>query len=96
MKYLKTVGFLFLFNILAISVQAQVKQNSELKKSEKKSYESWNKQQCLNHIEAIDKKAEYIKSNPEEYKIAQEQGWFKQAEQTKKELKARIEEIENQ
>lgn len=96
MKYLKIIGLLMLFNVLTISLNAQVRQNTEMKKSEQKSYESWNKEQCLNHIKALDQKAEYIKSNPEEYKIAKEQGWFEQAEQTKKELRARIEEIENQ
>ena len=47
------------------------------------------------HLEALDTKEEWIRSNPEETKIANEQGWFVKAAQTRKELKAQIAEIEN-
>ncbi|UKN02504.1 hypothetical protein K6119_03085 [Paracrocinitomix mangrovi] len=48
---------------------------------------------CEQHLEALDQKEAAIKSNPEELKIAQENGWFENAEKTRKELKARIEEL---
>ena len=47
------------------------------------------------HLDALDTKEEWIRSNPEETKIANEQGWFVKAAQTRKELKAQIAEIEN-
>ena len=47
------------------------------------------------HLDALDKKEEWIRSNPAETKIANEQGWFINAAQTRKELKAQIAEIEN-
>lgn len=47
------------------------------------------------HLDALDTKEEWIRSNPEETKIANEQGWFVKAAQTRKELKAKIAEIEN-
>ena len=47
------------------------------------------------HLEALDTKEAWIRSNPEELKIAKEQGWFVNADKTRKELKAQIAEIEN-
>jgi uncharacterized membrane-anchored protein len=47
------------------------------------------------HLEALDTKEEWIRSNSEETKIANEQGWFINAAQTRKELKAKIAIIEN-
>lgn len=50
---------------------------------------------CKYQIASLDKKEEWIRSNPEEYKIALEQGWFENAAKTRKELKSQIAEIEN-
>lgn len=46
-------------------------------------------------LEAIDYKENWIRSNPEEVKIAQETNWFKNAEATRKEIRKRIKELEN-
>lgn len=50
-------------------------------------------EKCEQHLVALDKKEEVIRANPEELKIAQENGWFENADKTRKELKARIEEL---
>ena len=47
------------------------------------------------HIKALDEKEEWIRNNPEELKIAKEQGWFEFAAKTRKELRAQIAELEN-
>lgn len=47
------------------------------------------------HLKSLDQKEEWIRSNPEEYKIALEEGWFENAAKTRKELKVQIAEIEN-
>jgi len=47
------------------------------------------------HIKALNEKEEWIRNNPEELKIAQEQGWFEFAAKTRKELRAQIAELEN-
>lgn len=47
------------------------------------------------HLEALDTKEAWIRTNPEEVKIANEQGWFVNADKTRKELKAKIAIIEN-
>jgi hypothetical protein len=46
-------------------------------------------------LKALDKKEAWIKSNPEELKIAEENGWFTQAEKTRVEVRKRIKELEN-
>ncbi len=46
-------------------------------------------------LKALDTKEAWIRSNPEEVKIANEQGWFENAAKTRKDLKAKIAEIEN-
>lgn len=46
-------------------------------------------------LKALNTKEEWIRSKPEEVKIANEQGWFVKAAKTRKELKAKIAEIEN-
>lgn len=46
-------------------------------------------------LKALNTKEEWIRSKPEEVKIANEQGWFEKAAKTRKELKAKIAEIEN-
>lgn len=46
-------------------------------------------------LTSLDKKEQWIRSNPDELKIAQENGWFKKAEQTRAEVRKRIKELEN-
>jgi hypothetical protein len=41
-------------------------------------------------IKAIDQKEAWIKANPEELKLAQENGWFKEADATRAALKNKI------
>lgn len=48
---------------------------------------------CTNQINAIDTKESWIRQNPEELKIANENGWFAQADKNRAELKARIAEL---
>lgn len=50
-------------------------------------------QECEQHLEALDAKEAWIKENPEELKIANENGWFANADQTRVQLKARIKEL---
>jgi len=52
-------------------------------------------QNCKNHLEALDKKEAWIRSNPEELKLANENGWFDQAAATRATLLARIKELES-
>lgn len=49
---------------------------------------------CENQIAALDKKEEWIRNNPEETRIAEEEGWFTKAEATRAELRARIKELQ--
>lgn len=91
MRYLKISLLVTFFMMISQWGNAQLREGAP---KTTKSYQSWTKEQCENHIEALNKKAEYIKSNPQEYKIAKEQGWFEKAEKTKNELKVRIEELE--
>lgn len=48
---------------------------------------------CEQHLAALDAKEEWIRQNPEELKIATENGWFVKTEETRKELKARLIEL---
>lgn len=52
-------------------------------------------QACKDHLNALDIKEAYIRSNPEEMKIALETGWFEKAAETRAKLQARIKELEN-
>lgn len=45
-------------------------------------------------LDALDNKESLIRQNPEETKIATEQGWFEQAENTRAKIRARIKELE--
>lgn len=47
------------------------------------------------HLKALDTKEAWIRSNPEELKMANENGWFVNADKTRKELLAKIALIEN-
>jgi hypothetical protein len=46
------------------------------------------------HLRALDKKEEYLKSNPDELKIANEEGWFLKAAETRKDLLTKIAKLE--
>ncbi|MCB0478033.1 MAG: hypothetical protein KDC84_07715 [Crocinitomicaceae bacterium] len=46
-------------------------------------------------LKALDKKEAWIRSNPEELKLAEESGWFANAEKTRAEVRKRIKELEN-
>jgi hypothetical protein len=48
---------------------------------------------CENQLEALNKKEAYLRSNPAEMKVAEENGWFKDADQTRATLEARIKEL---
>jgi hypothetical protein len=50
---------------------------------------------CYDLLEALDVKEAWIRSNPEELKIATESGWFEDAEKTRAELHAKIKELES-
>jgi len=52
-------------------------------------------QNCKDHITALDQKEAWIRSNPEELKIATENGWFEEAAATRARLLARIKELES-
>ena len=42
-------------------------------------------------LESLNKKEAYLKSDPEALKVAEENGWFAKAEETRKSVKAKIE-----
>ena len=48
---------------------------------------------CENQIAALDTKEEWIKGNAEETKMANENGWFVEADATRTILRARIKEL---
>lgn len=45
------------------------------------------------HLEALDAKEAYIRKSPEETKLAQENGWFANADKQRKEIKQKIEQL---
>jgi hypothetical protein len=51
--------------------------------------------QCKDHLDALDTKEAWLRSNPEELKKAEEAGWFEDAKATREKLLARIKELEN-
>ncbi|MBI3135135.1 MAG: hypothetical protein HYZ14_10725 [Bacteroidetes bacterium] len=52
-------------------------------------------EQCKNLLNALDVKEAWIRSNPEELKVATESGWFEDAAATRAQLQARIKELES-
>lgn len=50
-------------------------------------------QQCKDLLEALDVKEAWLRSNPEELKVAQEEGWFEDAAITRARLQARLKEL---
>jgi len=70
--------------------QTQTEINGRLTEAEKQELQS--KRGLLT---SLDKKEAWIRSNPEELAIATENGWFTNAEKTRKEIRQRIKELEN-
>lgn len=100
-------GFLFLFVIAGFCLSGFSQENENVKKERIKLYPSSHETsktmtieeeiaQCEAHIEALDQKEEIIRQSPEETKIATETGWFIQAEETRKKLRARIQKLKSQ
>jgi len=52
-------------------------------------------EQCKNLLNALDTKEAWIRSNPEELKIATESGWFEDAAVTRARVHARLKELES-
>ncbi|MBK9192193.1 MAG: hypothetical protein IPM77_12155 [Crocinitomicaceae bacterium] len=50
---------------------------------------------CYDLLEALDVKEAWIRSNPEELKVAEESGWFEDAAKTRADVNARIKELES-
>ncbi|MBD3638769.1 MAG: hypothetical protein HUJ25_15555 [Crocinitomicaceae bacterium] len=50
---------------------------------------------CEAQIEALDTKEAKIRESEEQIKIAEENGWFEQAEKNRQELQARIKELKS-
>lgn len=48
---------------------------------------------CRQLIDAMEKKMQWVKSNPEEDKKAKESGWYKQTKKELKKLKAQLKEL---
>ncbi len=48
---------------------------------------------CEIQLAALNKKEAYLRSNPAEMKVAEENGWFKDAAQTRATLETRIKEL---
>jgi hypothetical protein len=48
---------------------------------------------CEVQLDALNKKEAYLRSNPAEMKVAEENGWFKDAAITRATLEARIKEL---
>jgi len=99
-----TVSFLLVVGATSFSQQSSTKVSSmkvykmestpstaqkvEMTKEEEIAY-------CKGVIEALDQKEAWIRSNPEELKLATENGWFVNADATRASLLARIKELES-
>jgi len=83
----------FFFGISS-SVNAQLRTNTTSQtaviKTDKEKLEAYK-----SHLDALNTKEAWIRSNPEEFKIATKNGWFDNATKTRKELKEAISKIEN-
>jgi len=51
---------------------------------------------CETQLEGLNKKEEYIRSNPAELKLAEENGWFTDAAITRAQLESRIGELKSE
>ncbi|MCH2234369.1 MAG: hypothetical protein MK078_08965 [Crocinitomicaceae bacterium] len=64
----------------------ETKEKKEMTKEEEIAY-------CEGIIKSLDEKEKAIRSNPEELAKATQEGWFVEAEKTRAEMNARIEEL---
>lgn len=69
--------------------------SEEVKKEEKVMTPEEEIEYCEGVILALDQKEEAIRSNPEEFKRATEEGWFKSANETRVAMRNRINELKN-
>lgn len=67
--------------------------NETTKPSSKKMSPAQELAQCENQLLALDKKEAYIRSNPEEMKIATESNWFVNADNARAILRKRVAEL---
>lgn len=77
------------------TVEAQLRTNSNTTTT---AVTEDDKQKLISYkslLEALDTKEAWIRSNPEELKIANEQGWFTKTEATRKDILEKIALIEN-
>lgn len=51
---------------------------------------------CEAQLDALNKKETYLRSNPEQLKVAEENGWFADAEKTRAVLTKRINELKSE
>lgn len=92
-----SIVLFLLLSVSAVNAQQEINQNaiiqSNLSETEKESIREEIKR--INyHISAIETKAEYILNDPEEKKIAEEQGWFETMAKTKSDLEEKKKELE--
>lgn len=93
-KLLVLTGFFLLIGSTTVFSQEKTPSQTGIQKQDTRT----NEEKIASykyHLKALDEKEAYIRSNPEEYKIAVEQGWFEKADKTRQELKAQIEELES-
>jgi len=75
--------------VISTGYMTGVPEKSETKPENKLTVET-----CKELINAIEKKVEWVKNNPEENKKAKESGWYKQAKKEIKKLKSQLKELE--
>lgn len=108
MKSLTLIGFVF-FSFVGISQSTEPAEkkteritlikggesssNETSKSSHKKLSPTEELAQCENQLIALDKKEAYIRSNPEEMKIATESNWFVNADHARAILRKRLAEL---
>lgn len=86
---LASMGFTYAQNEVNNQNQKSTEINERLSEAEKVEYKKLKMK-----LEALDRKEEWIRSNPEEMKIAEETNWFINANNTRKEIRKRIKELE--
>jgi len=83
----------FIFG-MSHTVDAQLRTNTNtatvVKEDDKQKLSAYK-----SHLQALDTKEKWIRSNPEELKMATKNGWFLNADKTRTELLAKISIIEN-
>jgi len=85
----------FIFG-MAHTSEAQLRTNSNTSTSKVVSQDDQKKLQAYkSHLQALDTKEAWIRSNPEELALANRNGWFIDADKTRKEIKNAIAIIEN-